>query len=189
MQTERSPNGISTSYDLDYYAARVERVSGHVKEERDFYLRKGYAAAPDIWEYIEYLSERIGQGVNWESVLKRQQDIVHVDPDQYVNQSINQAKSKPFNKLAHYHKVQALRQYAEELPYTIESASRIARNKKAISEQLLEGLKEKRFNSGGTKVLYDQKEGKIIDIPSVIEDEDRPGRYKIDWSRKHSSAD
>lgn len=191
-------NGQNNNF--DYYTFQANMVITNIQKEIEFckniplknidgqiitFIEKGIPENP-IKEYYEYLLSRIyidkkdRRSLTGYDNTGTFYEIKKMNPDEYGSEMDKIVYKKPWHKLKEFHKIVKIQEYVEELHYkTGLDLKLIAKNKKKIIDEILEGLKTKKITKKKNTIEYNENEMKITYIPCI--EKNRKGFYIVEW--------
>jgi hypothetical protein len=162
---------MSTLPNFDYYNYRKNYVTKKINEEINFFDKNGYTEAITVVEYLIYLKNRISSEKIVSSntaqpdknVIKYEDKVINLE--EYGKYADELVFKRPWPKLKEYHKIMKINQYINTLKYS-ESISERKRekNKKYLREEIIQGIKNKKFLKNKSQIEYDTSNMKIISI-------------------------
>lgn len=89
---------------------------------------------------------------------------------------------RPWNKLKEIHKIMKINEFVDNLEYKPKkiSAEKITKNKQYLKDEIIDGLKTKKFLKNKSVIEYDQHKMSIISIDSIIYNK-KTHKYEVDW--------
>lgn len=166
---------------FDYYSYQVATTVEVINEEIEFYKSLEESRIPGIVsDYYNYLVSRVtDEYVYPESKDTKYVPIKKMNMVDYNHEMDIMVFRKPWNKLRPFHKTLKLKEYVENLKYGKDiDKEKIKKNRDKISDQLIKGFNEKKFNKNKNEIDYDPEKMIIKNIACI---EKNKGLYKIDW--------
>jgi len=167
---------------FDYYAFRETFVTTKVECELNFYKNHEYKDITPMAEYIQYIEKRINidqQNKKTKSVIYSRTGFQTMDVEEHTKDMDILSYNRPWNKLKEIHKIRKIKEYINSLEYNKKiNINKINNNKKILTEELCNGLKEKKFTKNKIKVEYDQEKMLITSISCL---DNVNGLYVVDW--------
>lgn len=175
------------SHQFDYYQFQRDMVIRKINEEIEFYQSTKYCTLEPFRSYLKYLRERIGLDKENHQIFcydhrGNRQEIRKMNMDEYARDLDILMFKKPWNKLKEFHKIMKIKEFINKwLPFDKRASfQQIEENIKYIEDEIIDGLKNKRFNKNKSEIEYDQERMRIISISCLSYDE-KTGLYKVEW--------
>ena len=169
---------------FDYYKFQTQYVIPKINEEINFYQQSGFDKTLPISEYIFYLKTRLGIDKlekNMNNEYYKKYDIKKLDIDEYGKNMDVISFKKPWSRLREYHKIMKIKEFVDKLEYDKKSKKKnIDQNKEFIKQELINGIKNKKFNKKKNEIEYNISEMKIDSI-SCLDYDSNKGLYEINW--------
>ena len=170
-----------------YYDFQIASVKQKCSEEILFFSNSEFCNASPFKERIEYLKTRIGLNKNKyaRNITIYDNNGVRQELKKMVMTDYNKDLDKltyswPWNKLREIHKILKIKEFVGNLKYSDKMDKDLVENNRTyIINQLIFGLRNKKFNKNKSEIDYDSKE-MIINTISCIEKNNK-GLYEIDW--------
>lgn len=170
---------------FNYDEFRRSMVRQKVEEQIQFYERLP-KDAPFVESYLEYLRNRLGG--TFKVVPDRplfsydrrgnRFEITKFDQEEFNKDMEKVTYGIPWAKMKEYHKINKIKEFVNNLEYK-KNQKGVDTNKKKIATELIKGLENKKFQSGGSIIEYDKTQMKIISISCCRKLKN--GLYEIDW--------
>jgi uncharacterized protein (UPF0248 family) len=171
---------------FDYYAFRFDNLREKINNEIEFYKNCKYADAPVIQNYIEYLNGRITNKPIFDAMIQydkmgNRREIRKMNLDDYGKDIDIFIFKKPWEKLKPYHRIMKIREFINVLPYPRKiTADAMNKNREHLQNEIIDGIKNKRFVKKRSNVSYNSDEMVIIGISCIVRNR-KTGLYEIDW--------
>jgi hypothetical protein len=200
MNSEYNTSGKQTE-NFDYYAFQANMVISVIKEEISFYEKNPWVKEVGPMNlYHTYLVGRItsnrpelgaytaydGYGASYE--------IKKLNPDEYNLELNVLVFRKPWAKLKEFHKIMKIKEFIEKMDYVRLDKTKktskqtplkelspevIAANKEQILNEIILGLRSKKFNKNRNEIVYDSVQMSITSISCI--ERNKKGLYEIEW--------
>uniref|UniRef100_A0A6G6ACY1 Uncharacterized protein n=1 Tax=Borely moumouvirus TaxID=2712067 RepID=A0A6G6ACY1_9VIRU len=169
---------------FDYYNYRIQSVTKNIQNELNFYLNSEFANQEPLCNYISYLKNRIGidrlekPKTYYEN---NRPEMKKMNLDEYAKDMDIMVYKKPWNKLKDFHKNMKIKEYVNKLSYD-KKVSKVDKDKNIqyIQQEILNGLKNKKFGKNKSEIIYNPDIMEITSI-SCISLNKKKGIYVIDW--------
>jgi hypothetical protein len=172
---------------FDYYAFQHNFVIDSINDEINFYQEHEYSGANPINEYLTYLKGRIGADIPETATVTRyskvgeKYEIKKMNMNEYAKDLDILVFKRPWKKMKEFHKIMKIKEYVDELKFGEKASTKaINKNKEYLKNEIIDGLKNKKFLKGKSTVEYKEKRMKIKSISSVYYNK-KTGLYEIDW--------
>lgn len=172
---------------FDYYNFRIKSVTNQILKEIQFYESSVYSKTCPMNDYLMYLKNRIGT----DKIEKN--TVIHYDKQgvacEFKKMNLNEYSKdmdlfvfqKEWKKLKEFHKIKKINEYVDALDYPKKlSVAKINKNKKYLTDEIIDGLKNKKFNKNKSEIEYDP-EGMEITFISCVYYNKKTGLYEIEW--------
>lgn len=173
--------------DFDYYTYQINSVSQGINEEIDFFENTLYAETTPIAKYIAYLKKRItpdkylAAQITHYDKLGNRQEIKRMNLNDYAKDMDELMFKRPWNKMREFHKQMKIKEFIDELKYNKKvSETNINKNRNELKEEIIDGLKNKKFGKNKSEVVYDPDTKNIISISCLYLNK-KKGIWEIDW--------
>jgi hypothetical protein len=172
---------------FDYYAFQTKSTIDKINSEIEFYENCDYSAAPFVLEYVVYLKSRIG-GAKYSPKFVCSIDragncreIKKMNLDEYAKDMNIMTFNHPWPKLKELHKIMKFTEFIDGLKYSSKiTESKITKNRLYLKDELIDGLKNKKFLKNKNVIQYDQEKMVIKSIDCLSLNK-KKGIYEIDW--------
>jgi hypothetical protein len=173
---------------FDYYTYQTNLAIDKINEEIIFYENCECNNIPMVTDYIEYLKNRIGINKYMKAPimstdrLGNKCEIQKMNLDEYSKGLNTITFKRPWNKLKELHKIIKINEFADSLKYkkgTISDEDK-QKNIQYIKDEVIDGLKTKKFLKGGSVIEYDDQKMVIISISCVFYNK-KKHKYCVDW--------
>lgn len=171
---------------FEYYTYQQNLAIEKINEEIKFYENNEYGTLTFVRDHVAYLETRIGTGrsrfTNSYKIDKNgnRSEIKKMNMDEYSKDMHIMTYGRPWNKLKEIHKIMKINEFVDALEYKKTDIKKINRNKKYIKEEIIEGIKTKKFIKNKNTIEYDKDQMIIISI-DCIDYNKKKGIYKIEW--------
>lgn len=173
---------------FDFYVYQINMGRKKLNEEINFYESSEYCREYVIAERITYLKSRLGISGYNQKILSsfdrngNKYEIKKMNLDDYAKDMDIIVFNLPWDKLREIHKTMKIEEYISKLDYPKQKSSKdkINKNKLFLKDEIISGLKNKKFAKNKSTVDYDQVKMEITSISCVVYNKKRDV-YEIDW--------
>jgi hypothetical protein len=164
---------------FDYYEHRSKTLTSEIEKEIRFL--ENHPSSESVTDYLKYLRKRIGIDEEDKPHAYTPMKLINMVPEDYFKDMDNKAYSRPWNKLAVFHKKLKLTSFLDNLEYPSIEPQKAARNRNRISDILLGVLDDRTSCTGVLTVTYDPDIQQITNVKCLVYDPKRK-LYIIDWN-------
>lgn len=173
---------------FNYYKFRIDRVKADINREIEFYRGTNFYDLPPLAEYLEYLQKRV-DGPKQEIIPKHyfydnSGNKLEVQKfDIQKNSLIHDVQNfkKAWVKIKEFHRIMKIKEFVAKLVYKRPTSPVAVKNRSKIEQELILGLKTKRFQKKGSEIVYDAEKMQIVSISCLIHNR-KSDTYQIDWN-------
>jgi len=176
---------------FDYYTFQTNLAIDKINEEIQFYENCEYNRIPLITDHVAYLKGRIGVNkYNSQTVCSIDKsgnkcEIKKMNLDEYTKDMNIITFDRPWAKLKEIHKIMKINEFIDGLKYEPKKISTelIEKNKQHIKNEIIDGLRTKKFLKNKSVIEYDRQRLCITSITSLVYNK-KKYKYDIDWTKK-----
>jgi hypothetical protein len=172
---------------FDYYTYRINTITENVNREISFYQNNEYAKIYPLLNYLNYLRGRINADNRFSSTVTFYdrsgtiKEMKKMNITEYVKDMDVLMFSNPWEKLKDIHKTIKIKEFVDNLEYSINDKKKINKNKKFLKKELVDGLHQKKFTKKKNSINYDTESMQITEI-SCISYNKKKKIYEINWN-------
>jgi hypothetical protein len=171
---------------FDYYNFRIQFVKKKIDEEIQFYENHEYHNFYEIKDYMQYLLQRITEKKPSNTVtqydkLGNKREFQKLNPEEYHKDMDKYVFTRPWKKLKEFHKIMKIKEYVNKLEYHENITSAVVyKNREYLINEIVEGLKNKKFVKNKHEIIYDMDKMEILSI-SCLQFNKKKKLYEIEW--------